>query len=86
MLVFYIWDFFGCVCVCVYVLLTYKRGKCFNNGTILLNAFMVFVVILFFETGFLYVALGILDCPRTLSVDQAGLELTEICWPLFPKC
>ena len=25
-------------------------------------------------------------CPGTHSVDQAGLELTEICLPLLPKC
>jgi hypothetical protein len=37
----------------------------------------------FVKTGFLYVTL---DCPRTHSVDQAGLELTEICLPLPPEC
>jgi hypothetical protein len=25
-------------------------------------------------------------CPRTSSVDQAGLKLTEICLPLPSKC
>ena len=25
-------------------------------------------------------------CPGTRSVDQAGLELTEICLPLPPRC
>jgi hypothetical protein len=25
------------------------------------------------------------DCPGTCSLDQAGLELTEISWPLPPK-
>ena len=34
-----------------------------------------------FETGFLYAS-----CPITLCVDQAGLDLTEICMPLPPKC
>jgi hypothetical protein len=33
------------------------------------------------ETGFLCVALAVLE---TCSVDQAGLELTEICLPLLP--
>ena len=35
----------------------------------------------FFETKFHYVALT-----RTNYVDQAGLELTEFCLPLPPKC
>jgi hypothetical protein len=26
------------------------------------------------------------DCPGTLSVDQCGLELTEICLRLPPDC
>jgi hypothetical protein len=26
------------------------------------------------------------DCPETYYVEQAGLELTEICLPLPPKC
>ena len=36
------------------------------------------------EIGFLCVAFG--ACPVTLSVDQASLELTEICLPLPPDC
>ena len=36
------------------------------------------------ETLFLCVALAVL--PRTNSVDQGGLELTEIHLPLPPKC
>lgn len=27
-----------------------------------------------------------LDHPGTQFVDQAGFELTEICWPLSPEC
>ena len=32
--------------------------------------------------------LSLLCCPGTHSADQAGLELTEICWslPLPPEC
>jgi hypothetical protein len=40
-----------------------------------------FVLFWLFETMFLPV---ILVCPRTYSVDEAGLEL-EICLPLIPK-
>ena len=36
--------------------------------------------VLFFETGFLCVAS--FGCPGTHSVDQTGLELTEICLTL----
>jgi hypothetical protein len=35
-----------------------------------------------FETGFHYVALAVLE----LTVDQAGLELTEIRLPLLARC
>ncbi|KAM7317276.1 hypothetical protein ACRRTK_023578 [Alexandromys fortis] len=38
---------------------------------------------LFFEIGFLC---GFGACPGTSSVDQAGLELTEIRLPLPPEC
>ena len=37
----------------------------------------------FFEIGFLYV---VLEPVLELSLDQAGLELTEIYLPLLPKC
>lgn len=37
-----------------------------------------------FDTGFLCVALAV--CPITQSVEQAGLELTEILMPLPPEC
>jgi hypothetical protein len=32
------------------------------------------------------VSLRSLGCPKTLYVDQDGLELTEIHPPLLPKC
>ena len=38
---------------------------------------------LFFETEFLC---SFRSCPGTSSVDQAGLELTDVCLPLPPKC
>ena len=41
-----------------------------------------FVLFSFFETGFLCVALAVLELAL---VDQAGLELTEICLPLPSK-
>ena len=37
----------------------------------------------FFQVRF---SLHIFCCPGTHSVDQAGLELTEICLPLPPEC
>jgi hypothetical protein len=42
---------------------------------------LVFVVVVL-RQGF-SVCLG---CPGTHSVDQAGLELTEICLSLAPEC
>jgi hypothetical protein len=39
--------------------------------------------VLFYKTRFLCVPPGF---PGTHSVDQAGLEHTEICLPLPPKC
>ena len=42
-----------------------------------------FFFFFFFETGFLC---GFGTCPGTSSVDQAGLELTEIRLPLPPEC
>ena len=40
-------------------------------------------VCLLFKTGFLCVSLAV---PGSHSVDQAGLQLTEICLSLSPKC
>ena len=41
-------------------------------------------IYLFFETGFFCVALE--PVLELALVDQAGLELTEICLPLPPEC
>ena len=43
---------------------------------------LFFVFCLFFKTGFLCSP----GSPRTHSVDQAGLELTELHLPLPPEC
>ena len=43
----------------------------------------IFAFILFFKTGFLCVALAVLELAL---VDEAGLELTEIHLPLPPDC
>lgn len=50
-----------------------------------ISLFFFFLLFAFFffsssETGFLFRSPG---CPRTYSVDQAGLELTEISLPVF---
>ena len=48
--------------------------------------FVVWLVgglICLFKTGFLPITLAV---PRTCSVDQADLKLTEICLPLPPEC
>jgi hypothetical protein len=40
-------------------------------------------VVLLFESGSLYAALAVL---KLISVDQAGLQFTEIFLPLSPEC
>jgi hypothetical protein len=42
-----------------------------------------FIYFVFSRQGFSCVALAVLELN---SVDQAGLELTEICLPLPPEC
>ena len=49
----------------------------------LLTHIFIFLFVLFFKREFLY---GFGACPGTSSLDQAGLELTEIRLPLPPKC
>ena len=45
---------------------------------------VVYFILFYFEAGFLYVGLAVLEL--TNSVDQAGLEFTEICLLPPPKC
>ena len=56
---------------------------CYSDNNSLLQPLGFLFLFLFFETGFLCVAL---ICPGTRSVEQDGLELTEILLPLSPKC
>jgi hypothetical protein len=42
------------------------------------------LLVLLFETGFLCLALAVLEL--TVKTRQAGLELTEICLPLILEC
>jgi hypothetical protein len=52
---------------------------------------MLKIILLLF---FVYLVFGVLrwvslcnpGCSGTHSVDQAGLELTEVCLPLLPEC
>ena len=53
--------------------------ECAPKGPYTLFCFVLFC----FETGFLC---GFVACPGISSVDQAGLELTEIRLPLLPEC
>jgi hypothetical protein len=65
----------GCLFVCLFVL-------AFHDNKYLL------VLVVWFGFGFLQdrVSLCSSGCPRTHSVDHAGLKLTKICLPLPPKC
>ena len=63
-----------CLFVCLFV--------CFLRWFFCIILAVLELVCLFFEMVFLYNP----GCPGTSSVDQAGLELTEILQPLPPEC
>ena len=62
-----------------------KSMKTFNKSESHFVLLVLFCFALLFNTGFLCVALAVLEL-RTGTVDQVGLELTEICLPLPPEC
>jgi hypothetical protein len=64
------------MCVCMYMYIICVRGQMVCHR---------FVVALFWLLD-ITISLRSPNCPGTHSVDQAGLELTEIHLPLPSKC
>ena len=63
--------------VCLYL--------CLSEISVSLNYILVlYTYVLVFRDRISLCSFG--ACPETLSVDQAGLELTEICLSLPPEC